>query len=84
MHCICNVSITLFKHIDNIKPLVRSILWTAEEEGLIGAQAYVSAHAKDAQKLDFVLESDEGTFKPLGLGFSGSRDAGCILQEVLK
>ena len=30
------------------------------------------------------MESDEGTFQPLGLSFSGSHDAGCILKEILK
>lgn len=35
-------------------------------------------------KFATVFESDIGTFKPLGLDFSGSDEAGCILQEVLK
>jgi len=30
------------------------------------------------------MESDEGTFTPHGLSFSGSKTAGCILQEILK
>lgn len=30
------------------------------------------------------MESDEGTFTPHGLSFSGSPTAGCILQEILK
>ncbi|KAF4520825.1 hypothetical protein B566_EDAN007120 [Ephemera danica] len=63
---------------------LRAILWTAEEEGLWGAQEYVRAHASDQGKLDFVMESDEGTFTPQGLSFSGSPSAGCILQEILK
>ncbi|XP_047117791.1 carboxypeptidase Q-like isoform X1 [Schistocerca piceifrons] len=63
---------------------IRCILWTAEEEGLIGAQAYVKAHKNETRNLDYVMESDEGTFLPMGLSFSGSEKAGCILQEVLK
>ncbi|XP_059489036.1 carboxypeptidase Q-like isoform X2 [Neocloeon triangulifer] len=63
---------------------LRAILWTAEEEGLVGAFAYVKAHKSDQGKLDFVMESDEGTFTPHGLSFSGSKMGGCILQEILK
>ncbi|XP_067011004.2 carboxypeptidase Q isoform X2 [Anabrus simplex] len=63
---------------------MRAILWTAEEEGLVGSQAYVKAHANETKNLDFVMESDEGTFKPMGLSFSGSKDAGCVLKEILK
>lgn len=63
---------------------MRSILWTAEEEGLIGAAAYFHDHRRDLAAFDFVMESDEGTFTPLGLSFSGSDQAGCILKEVLK
>lgn len=63
---------------------LRSILWTAEEEGLVGAAAYFNDHRNSTAAFDFVMESDEGTFKPLGLSFSGSSQAGCILKEVLK
>jgi carboxypeptidase Q len=35
-------------------------------------------------KFAAVFESDIGTFKPLGLDFSGTDEAGCIIQEVLK
>lgn len=47
-------------------------------------QAYVKAHKSEEGKLDLVMESDEGTFTPHGLSFSGSPTAGCILQEILK
>lgn len=58
------------------------VLWTAEEEGLVGAFAYAKAHKTD--NLNFVMESDEGTFTPLGLQYSGGEAGGCILEEVLK
>ena len=63
---------------------LRSILWTAEEEGLVGAAAYFNDHRNNTAAFDFVMESDEGTFQPLGLSFSGSSHAGCILKEILK
>ncbi|KAF5270400.1 hypothetical protein FQR65_LT05588 [Abscondita terminalis] len=62
---------------------IRTILWTAEEEGYIGALAYAKAHLNETKNLDFVMESDSGTFKPLGLKFSGVPEVGCILQEIL-
>lgn len=70
----------------NLRPrrTLRTILWTSEEFGLIGAQQYVKRHAKELDKFDAVFESDIGTFKPLGLDFAGSSGAGCIVKEVLK
>ncbi|CAH0629043.1 unnamed protein product [Chrysodeixis includens] len=66
------------------KRTVRAILWTAEEAGLVGAQAYLNKHIDDLDKINLIMESDEGTFKPLGLDFAGSKKARCIVQEVLK
>jgi carboxypeptidase Q len=63
---------------------LRSILWTTEEFGLIGVQQYIKQHAEDMNNFVTVFESDIGTFRPVGLDFSGTDDAGCILQEVLK
>ncbi|CAH0668865.1 unnamed protein product [Spodoptera exigua] len=63
---------------------VRAILWTAEEPGLIGAQAYLKRHKNDLDNINFIMESDEGTFKPLGLDVAGSNKTRCIVQEVLK
>lgn len=70
----------------NLKPkrTVRAILWTAEEPGLVGAQAYLNKHMSDLHNINFIMESDEGTFKPLGLDVAGSKQARCIIQEVLK
>ncbi|XP_064459435.1 carboxypeptidase Q-like [Ornithodoros turicata] len=61
---------------------LRVVLWTSEEQGLIGAKAYFDAHSKEPYSI--VMESDHGTFKPLGLTFSGnSTDAQCIVREVV-
>uniref|UniRef100_A0A2H1W0X3 Carboxypeptidase Q n=1 Tax=Spodoptera frugiperda TaxID=7108 RepID=A0A2H1W0X3_SPOFR len=70
----------------NLKPrrTVRAILWTAEEPGLIGAQAYLKQHKDELDKINFIMESDEGTFQPLGLDVAGSNKTRCIVQEVLK
>ncbi|XP_046978950.1 carboxypeptidase Q-like [Vanessa cardui] len=70
----------------NLRPrrTIRSILWTAEEEGLIGGAEYIRRHYNELQDINFVLESDAGTFKPLGLEIAGSRAAKCLISNILK
>ncbi|XP_053600176.1 carboxypeptidase Q-like [Plodia interpunctella] len=70
----------------NLRPrrTIRSIFWTAEEIGLIGAQAYEKKHRNESKNINFIMESDEGTFAPLGLEVAGNQEARCIIAEVLK
>lgn len=70
----------------NLKPkrTVRAILWTSEEPGLVGASAYLNKHMNELDNINFIMESDEGTFKPLGLDVAGSKTAICIIKEILK
>ncbi|XP_026333609.1 carboxypeptidase Q-like [Hyposmocoma kahamanoa] len=70
----------------NLRPkrTIRSIFWTAEEPGLIGATAYEAKHRNESHNIDFIMESDEGTFAPLGLVVTGTQEARCIIAEVLK
>lgn len=70
----------------NLRPkrTVRSIFWTAEEPGLIGAIAYEERHRNESHNINFIMESDEGTFAPLGLEVAGTQEARCIIAEVLK
>lgn len=64
---------------------IRSILFTGEEQGLFGAKAYRENHLKHEQEeFNLLIESDGGTFEPRGLDLSGSKDAECILREVVK
>lgn len=63
----------------------RAVLWTSEESGLIGAQAYTKAHSKEIHdNFIFAMESDEGTFTPLGIKYATGTLGGCILQEITK
>ncbi|KAI4458368.1 protease family m28 plasma glutamate carboxypeptidase-related [Holotrichia oblita] len=73
-------------HALNLKPrrTIRSILWTAEEIGLLGAIAYAEKHKNESENLELLMESDEGTFNPLGIDFGGSDNAACIMKEILK
>lgn len=59
-------------------------MWTAEEEGYIGAFAYLKAHKSELKNFDLVIESDEGTFQPYGIEFHGPKEAACIMTEVAK
>ncbi|XP_014364536.2 carboxypeptidase Q [Papilio machaon] len=63
---------------------LRAILWTSEEPGLVGAIEYLNRHMNELNNINFIMESDEGTFEPLGLDVSGSQNAVCIVAEVLK
>lgn len=70
----------------NLRPkrTLRSIFWTAEELGLVGAVAYEKQHRNESNNVNFIMESDEGTFAPLGLAVAGNQQARCIVAEVLK
>lgn len=64
---------------------IRSILWTGEEFGYLGAIEYRKNHLVTAKsEFNFFMESDIGTFDPLGIDFTGNKDSGCIVQEILK
>ncbi|XP_013161560.1 PREDICTED: carboxypeptidase Q-like isoform X1 [Papilio xuthus] len=70
----------------NLRPrrTIRSIFWTAEELGLVGAYAYEKEHRNEMTNINFIMESDEGTFAPLGLAVAGTQEARCIVAEILK
>jgi len=59
------------------------IMWTSEELGIIGANHYIQNHTLENKNLQFVLESDMGTFVPQGLKFSGNKLVECILQRIM-
>jgi carboxypeptidase Q len=52
-----------------LRRTVRLVLWTNEENGSAGANAYAKAHATDRHVL--ALEADSGIFRPTGWTFSG-------------
>lgn len=80
-------SLHLLKRI-NVKPpkrTIRAILWTAEEQGIVGAAEYEKQHkSHEQEEFNFFIESDMGTFTPLGLDFSGNKQSECIFREILK
>ena len=58
----------------NLRPrrTVRLVLWTNEENGTRGGSAYRDRHRAELANHVMMLESDNGVFRPLGFGFSGS------------
>jgi carboxypeptidase Q len=64
------------------KRTVRVVLFTNEENGLRGGNAYRDAHAEEASNHVFALESDSGVFAPARLGFSGSEAARRVISEI--
>jgi carboxypeptidase Q len=68
----------------NLRPrrTVRVVLWTNEENGGRGGQAYRDQHLEELPNHVMMLESDGGVFRPTGFGFSGS-DAGRVkVREI--
>lgn len=60
------------------------MLWTAEEQGGVGAQQYFDLHKVNMSNFDLVMESDLGTFTPEALQFTGSDAARKVMAEVVK
>jgi carboxypeptidase Q len=63
---------------------VRVVMWTNEENGLRGANAYRDAHRNQLDKHVLAIESDAGVFKPTGFGVTASDSAFAIVQQVGK
>jgi carboxypeptidase Q len=61
----------------NVKPkrTIRFILFSGEEEGLIGSKAYVKAHKDELNKISGVLIHDTGTGRVLTLGLHDNYQA---------
>lgn len=66
------------------KRTLQAMAWTAEEFGLIGAATFVQEHQEDMIKYKAAFEADIGVFRPTGIDFAGTHEAGCIVKEVLK
>lgn len=66
------------------KRTIRTILWTAEEFGYVGAQQYYKDHKNETHNWNFIMESDEGTFNPYGLNYVSGDKGSCIIKEIVK
>jgi carboxypeptidase Q len=61
---------------------VRLVLFTNEENGFGGADAYAARYKESAGKHVFALEADSGVFAPAVLGFSGSPAARSVIGQI--
>lgn len=61
---------------------VRVGLFTNEENGLRGGNAYRDAYKAAAADHVFALESDSGVFAPVSLGFTGSPAAKRVIDDI--
>lgn len=65
---------------------IRVVLYTNEENGVAGGNAYRDTHLAQLAKHIFAIESDIGTYRPKGLGLASTAppQARSNLQEIAK
>src|SRR5467141_3149716 len=70
----------------NLKPkrTIRFVLFTGEEEGLVGSAKYAEAHKDELEKISAVLVHDTGTGRVLTLGLHDNYQDREIVDEVLR
>ena len=68
----------------NLRPrrTIRVVLWTNEENGGRGGQAYHDQHVSELPNHVLMLESDGGVFRPTGFGFTGSDAARAKVRDI--
>src|SRR5713226_1003738 len=69
----------------NLKPkrTIRFVLFSGEEEGLVGSKMYVDAHKNELEKISGVLVHDTGTGRVLTLGLHDNYQDREIVDKVL-
>ena len=63
---------------------IRVVGWTNEENGGAGGRAYRDTHRNALEKHIAAIESDGGTFKFRGFGFTGSDSAFRVVNRISK
>jgi carboxypeptidase Q len=65
------------------KRTIRFVLFTGEEEGLVGSVKYVEAHKNELERISAVLVHDTGTGRVLKLGLHDNYQDRELVDEVL-
>lgn len=65
---------------------IRVVLYTNEENGLRGANAYRDAHRAELSKHVLAIEADSGVYRPMGFGLAATApaQARATLQEIAR
>ncbi|HEX6576695.1 MAG TPA: M28 family metallopeptidase [Gemmatimonadaceae bacterium] len=69
------------------KRTIRVVAWTNEENGSRGANGYRDAHRAEIDKHVMAMESDNGVFKPYGIGITageGGREIAAQIASLMK
>ncbi len=69
----------------NVKPerTIRFILFTGEEQGLVGSKMYVQAHKADLGTISAVLVHDTGTGRVLSIGLQGNYQDREVMDKLV-
>ncbi len=69
----------------NLKPkrTIRFVLFTGEEEGLVGSKEYVKAHKSELDKISGALIHDSGTGRVLAIGLHDNYQARETVDQVI-
>ena len=62
---------------------IRFILFSGEEEGLLGSRAYAAAHAAEADSVQAVLVLDNGTGAVAGMALQGRDELAGLWRDLL-
>ena len=65
------------------KRTIRFVLFTGEEQGLIGSRKYAAAHAGDADSIQAVIVLDNGTGAITGQALQGRTDLEALWRAIL-
>lgn len=64
------------------KRTIRFVLFSGEEEGLLGSRSYVNSHEHELSKISAVLIHDSGTGKLVSIDLEGDYAAREVMDEV--
>ena len=64
------------------KRTIRVVMWTNEENGTRGGNAYRDQYINELDDHILAIESDGGVFSPEGFGFTGSDAARILVQDI--
>jgi carboxypeptidase Q len=63
---------------------IRFVLFSGEEQGVLGSHAYVKAHRAELDKIRAMITSDYGSGRFTGYELGGRRDTEAAVREILR